>query len=141
MNTYKSRPHPSVYRKIYEENYGAIPKDEQGRSYHIHHKDHNPFNNDPTNLEAISVSDHLTYHNKNQVWTEERRKQSSYRCKIDNPARRPGVGAKISVKCSERNARLVAEGKHVSQTTVVCPHCNISYKGNAALSNHIKHKH
>ena len=30
----------------------------------VHHKDENPFNNDITNLEIMSISDHFSLHNK-----------------------------------------------------------------------------
>lgn len=50
------------YRKIYENHYGPIPKDEKGRSYHIHHIDGNRKNNTPSNLQALSVQDHYNVH-------------------------------------------------------------------------------
>jgi len=50
------------YRKIYEDNYGAIPRDELGRSYDIHHKDGDRSNNDPSNLVALSIQDHYDIH-------------------------------------------------------------------------------
>lgn len=42
-----------LHRAIYEYNFGPIPN-----GYHIHHKDDNPLNNDPSNLEALSARDH-----------------------------------------------------------------------------------
>jgi hypothetical protein len=50
------------YRKIYEHHHGPIPKDEQGRSYDIHHIDGNHYNNDPSNLKAVSLLEHLEIH-------------------------------------------------------------------------------
>jgi hypothetical protein len=35
----------NIYRKIYEQNYGHIPKDSAGRTYEIHHIDGNHKNN------------------------------------------------------------------------------------------------
>jgi len=32
------------------------------RIYHVHHKDLNPFNNEITNLEILTVGEHLTLH-------------------------------------------------------------------------------
>jgi hypothetical protein len=52
----------SNYRKIYETNFGPIPKDEYGHSYHIHHKDGNHQNNDPLNLIALSAQEHYDVH-------------------------------------------------------------------------------
>jgi hypothetical protein len=37
----------SIYRKIYEQNFGPIPKDGDGRSYDVHHIDGNRNNNVP----------------------------------------------------------------------------------------------
>ena len=53
MNIYKNRTSAKVYRKIYEENFGPIPKEPNGRSYEIHHIDGNHSNNDPSNLIAV----------------------------------------------------------------------------------------
>lgn len=50
------------YRKIYERHYGEIPS-----GYHIHHKDHNHYNNDPENLVAIPSGKHYKYHTDNRL--------------------------------------------------------------------------
>jgi len=50
------------YRKIYENHYGIIPKDEDGRSYEIHHIDGNHSNNDPTNLKCVTIQEHFDIH-------------------------------------------------------------------------------
>jgi hypothetical protein len=52
----------TIYRKIYEQTFGPIPKDDSGRSYDIHHIDGNRKNNDPTNLIALSIKDHYDIH-------------------------------------------------------------------------------
>lgn len=51
-----------IYRKIYEQNFGPIPKDEDGKTYDIHHVDGNDKNNDPSNLIAVSVKEHYNIH-------------------------------------------------------------------------------
>ena len=48
-----------IYRKIYEEHYGSIPK-----GYHIHHIDFNHNNNDPSNLEALTPEEHGKKHER-----------------------------------------------------------------------------
>jgi hypothetical protein len=53
---------PSNYRKIYELHYGPIPVDDTGRTYEIHHIDGNHFNNDPTNLRAVTIQEHYDIH-------------------------------------------------------------------------------
>lgn len=56
------------YRKIYEEHYGIIPKDEDGRSYEIHHIDSNRSNNSPENLMAVSIQEHYNIHKSQGDW-------------------------------------------------------------------------
>jgi len=60
MSIYKKTNH----RQIYESHHGPIPKDEDGRSYEIHHIDGNQKNNDPKNLVALSLKDHYNVHYK-----------------------------------------------------------------------------
>lgn len=56
------------YRKIYEEHYGLIPVDEQGRTYDIHHLDGNHSNNDISNLKAVSIKEHYEIHLAKEDW-------------------------------------------------------------------------
>ena len=50
------------YRKIYENHVGPIPKDQNGRTYEIHHVDGNRKNNYPDNLIALSILEHYNIH-------------------------------------------------------------------------------
>lgn len=50
------------YRKIYEDHYGPIPKEPDGRSYEVHHKDGDHSNNDPKNLIAVTLQEHYDIH-------------------------------------------------------------------------------
>ena len=50
------------YRKIYEQHYGLIPKEPNGRSYEIHHQDGDHTNNDPANLIAVTLQEHYDIH-------------------------------------------------------------------------------
>jgi len=52
------------YRKIWEQTHGQIPKDEQGRTYDIHHIDGNRKNNSIENLICLSLEDHYKIHLK-----------------------------------------------------------------------------
>jgi hypothetical protein len=56
------------YRKIYENHYGPIPKDETGRTYEIHHIDGNHSNNDPDNLKCVSIQEHYDVHYSQGDW-------------------------------------------------------------------------
>lgn len=90
------------YRKIYEQHNGPIPKDDQGRSYHIHHIDGNHDNNDPTNLKAVSVQEHYDIHYAQQDWLA---------CwKLGQTLRL--TGEEISRLASQGNLKRVAEGRH-----------------------------
>lgn len=58
----------TIYRKIYENHYGPIPKDQNGRSYDIHHIDGNNQNNNISNLLAVSLEEHYNIHYKQNDW-------------------------------------------------------------------------
>ena len=59
MSIYKKR---SNYRKIYEQHFGSIPVDRNGRTYDIHHIDGDHTNNSPENLKAVTVQEHYNIH-------------------------------------------------------------------------------
>jgi hypothetical protein len=65
----KNRTRSPVYRKIYEQHYGPIPKDDEGRTFEIHHKDGDTENNDPANLVALSIKDHYDLHYSQGDWS------------------------------------------------------------------------
>jgi hypothetical protein len=56
------------YRKIYESHFGPIPKDDQERSYEIHHIDGNRKNNDPSNLQCLTIQEHYNIHFNQSDW-------------------------------------------------------------------------
>ncbi|NDB60600.1 HNH endonuclease [bacterium] len=58
----------TIYRRIYEQHHGSIPRDENGRSYDIHHIDGNRKNNDPNNLIAVSILEHYRIHLERGDW-------------------------------------------------------------------------
>lgn len=58
----------SKYRKIYEQHYGPIPKDRNGRSYEIHHIDGDHNNNDITNLKCVTIEEHYAIHYSQGDW-------------------------------------------------------------------------
>ena len=57
----------ALHREVYKAHHGPIPK-----GYHVHHRDGNPFNNDPANLEAVSRTEHAAHH-RDHLLTDERR--------------------------------------------------------------------
>lgn len=50
----------SAHKVVYEENFGPVPD-----GFHIHHKDGNRWNNDPSNLEALPGLEHRRLHAQN----------------------------------------------------------------------------
>jgi hypothetical protein len=62
MSIYPKRTPSTVYRKIYEDNFGPIPREPNGRAYEIHHKDGDHSNNDPSNLIAVTLQEHYNIH-------------------------------------------------------------------------------
>jgi hypothetical protein len=56
------------YRNIYEQHHGAIPVDESGISYDIHHIDGDRTNNEPSNLKAVSLQEHMDIHMSQGDW-------------------------------------------------------------------------
>jgi hypothetical protein len=54
------------YRKIYQNHYGPIPKEPNGRSYEIHHIDGDHSNNDPSNLKLVTIQEHYNIHHAQQ---------------------------------------------------------------------------
>ena len=109
------------YQKIWVEYHGTdIPKDEKGRSYHIHHKDRNRENNNIDNLECIPVLEHYKLHyeagewnsclimtkylDNDEVSAEERSKLASLGAKYgeDSVFNRPDIRAKNIANMKER---------------------------------------
>jgi hypothetical protein len=58
----------TIYRKIYEQNFGPIPKEPNGRTYEIHHIDGNHSNNEPSNLKAVTIQEHYNIHYAQGDW-------------------------------------------------------------------------
>lgn len=56
------------YRKIWESVNGPIPKDEESRSYEIHHIDGNRKNNSIENLMCVSIQEHYNMHYNQGDW-------------------------------------------------------------------------
>ena len=56
------------YRKIYENHHGPIPRDNEGRTYEIHHIDGDKQNNHPDNLKCVSIQEHYDIHYSQGDW-------------------------------------------------------------------------
>ena len=86
------------YRKIWEETYGPIPKDLDGRPYEIHHIDGNHNNNEISNLKCLSIKEHYNIHYANNdfgacVMIAKRiGLPKDYVSNIQKGTKRPGIG-------------------------------------------------
>lgn len=56
------------YRKLWERTIGPIPRDEDGFSYEIHHRDGDRGNNDLENLQLVTIKEHLQIHLDQGDW-------------------------------------------------------------------------
>ncbi len=111
------------YRKIYEQYYGPIPEEANGRSYEIHHIDGNHTNNDPSNLQAVTLQEHYDIHYAQKDWSAcqimaVRMKKSPLEIsELVGKSSRDRVAKGIhhwqdKERASRRNKKRIAEGNH-----------------------------
>lgn len=94
------------YRKIYERHTGPIPRDQDGRSYEIHHLDGRHHNNDPTNLIAVSINDHYDIHYSQGDWA------ACHRIAAKMKIPYPELSAMLSELAVKMNAERIKNGTH-----------------------------
>jgi hypothetical protein len=86
------------YRKIWEETYGPIPKDFDGRPYEIHHIDGNHNNNELSNLMCLTIIEHYNIHYENNDFgacvmiAKRMGLPKDYISNIQKGTKRPGIG-------------------------------------------------
>jgi len=86
------------YRKIWENYYGKIPRDKDGRPYEIHHKDGNRNNNDIDNLICIPIKEHYDLHYQQGDYgacvmiAKRMNLPPNYLSEIQKGVKRPGIG-------------------------------------------------
>lgn len=66
--TYWSIMGTRKHRLVWESVNGPIPKDQNNRSYEIHHIDGNHSNNDISNLKLVTIQEHYDLHYAQQDW-------------------------------------------------------------------------
>jgi hypothetical protein len=88
----------NIHRKIWEQNFGKIPKDKNGRTYEIHHIDGNHNNNNLENLICVSIEDHYKIHYENKDYgacvmiAKRMELPPEYISNIQKGVKRPGIG-------------------------------------------------
>ena len=152
------------YRKIYEEYYGPIPSEPNGRTYEIHHIDGNHSNNNPLNLVAVTLQEHYDIHYSQGDYSacglmvaqrfnrspEEITEESRWLAnKLVEEGRHPFLGGAVQSKAnadrilnnthnflgSSGNLTRISNGTHPSQIKVCCLEC----KTVSSVSNFKKH--
>ena len=117
------------HRKIYENHFGPIPKDDDGRTYEIHHKDGNNENNDFKNLQCVSINEHYNIHYSQGDWNACLRMSFRMRISVEEKSelgrkhalqqiadgKNVFVGGELQRKVQRK---LVSEGKHPFQDPV-----------------------
>lgn len=109
--------------KVWKKHNGAIPKDENGISFDIHHIDGNPENNDINNLIALSLKDHYEIHKKQDDWKA---------CKALSIRLKEGITSEERSELS----RKIHTGKKRSKET--CDKISKSQKGKTLSEDHKK---
>lgn len=113
----------SKYRKIYENHYGPIPKDETGRSFEIHHIDGNRSNNDPINLKCVSIQEHYDIHYSQGDWAACLKIGSKMKISPEELSNIASLNSKKRISegthpfkrkgfAKEQNLKRVADGSH-----------------------------
>ena len=90
------------YRKIYENHYGPIPREDNGRTYEIHHIDGDHSNNNPDNLRAVTIQEHYDIHYS----------QSDFGACFKMAPRLKMTLKEISLLCSLAQKKRVEDGSH-----------------------------
>jgi hypothetical protein len=107
------------YRKIYEQVYGPIPIEDNGRPYQIHHIDGNRSNNDINNLKCVSIQEHYDIHYAQKDFSACARIAASMKANPTEISKLARLAARKRVEQGTHNflggenvRKLVAEGKH-----------------------------
>ena len=101
-----------MWRKIWEDHYGKIPVDEDGRTYEIHHSDGDRTNNDISNLQCVSINEHYDIHMSRGDF----KAASLIAWRMNNPEKYKAAKAGLSKKNSEFQKNLVNKNMHHLQS-------------------------
>lgn len=94
-----------LHRIIYEQYYGSILE-----GYEIHHKDFNKSNNDITNLECLTISEHRKLHGNNQSQeTKNKISDSGKNRKFSKEHKQKLSNSHIGIKHSNETKKRLSE--------------------------------
>lgn len=137
----------SNYRKIWEHFNSAIPKDEEGRSYEIHHIDGNHSNNHIDNLQCVSIQEHYDIHYSQGDYGACNRIGQRMDMSIEERSHLSSLCQKKRVEngshhfldgdwARERNMKMIREGTHIFSG----PTNPVYHKPNPFLGGEIQRK-
>lgn len=103
---------------VWEHYNGAVPK-----GYHVHHKDHNPDNNEIENLELIEKHEHLSYHNnlRDKEWARHNLAEKA------RPAASEWHKSPEGRAWHSKNAKANAQKIFADKVTKTCQCCGKEY--------------
>ena len=106
------------YRKLWEDAFGPIPKEVDGRSYEIHHIDGDNTNNVLSNLQCVTTKEHYEIHKRQgdlrAAWIIKQRLKLSVE-ELEN-LRRDYVEVPFSVEHRQKMSEA-QKGKKISEKT------------------------
>lgn len=143
----------SIHRDIWIKTFGDIPKDEDGRTFEIHHKNGNRANNSIDNLMCISIEEHLNIHQSQGDWgaamliAKRMNLPADYISKLQTGKKRPELIGKCGPKIGNipwnkgitgYNLNVDRKGKrHTSKLTKdIVDSIKIDYMNKIQLKNH-----
>lgn len=109
-----------LHRLVYERTRGRIPN-----GYHIHHVDHDPSNNDPSNLRAMPRSEHLSTHMREPASRERSRRSVAAAIAAAPAWHASGAGRAWH---SEHMRKIHAAGKLGARYDRRCEHCGAPFR-------------
>ena len=113
---YFTRGCKKLHREVWKHHYGDIPK-----GYHVHHIDENTANNDISNLELLSGSEHLHLHMQermqNPAFIQELRARMDYAREAANNWHRSEDGREWHKKQAKKTLCKIQPKRYV------CEHC------------------
>ena len=122
-----SKTHKRLHRYVWEKHNGKIPE-----GYDIHHIDGNKSNNDISNLQIMTKSEHIKLHWKNEVFrnshnelelTEERKEQLRIRMQsIVRPKADIWHGSKCGIEWHKKHYEEMKDQLH-EKKEFVCKNC------------------
>lgn len=118
---YNSNTRKYLHRYLWEKAYGEIPE-----GYEVHHKDHNPFNNELSNLELKESREHKLYHSR--TLTDEHR--AFLRENMDKKARPAAIKWHKSKEGREWHKKHYenTKSKLHKEITRTCDMCGVKYE-------------